>query len=222
MAHPAVAEAAVIGVRHPKWDERPLLLVVKKAEAPAHARRAAQVLRGKGGQVVDPRRRRVRRAAAAHRHGQTAQDQAARGLQGAQAAYGVTAERSGRRSRGGAVADAGTHNRRVVGDRGGRSGPMRLIQDVARAIRVEVVPGMRSIFATRREARQDPTARCRRSAVTRKLSDDSWPVRGADAARQSARRSRDSWRCPAADAGARSGERQAYRCSCSRTSTCRS
>ena len=30
MAHPAVQEAAVIGVAHPKWDERPLLIVVKK------------------------------------------------------------------------------------------------------------------------------------------------------------------------------------------------
>ncbi|MEP6702184.1 MAG: 3-(methylthio)propionyl-CoA ligase [Betaproteobacteria bacterium] len=30
MGHPAVAEAAVIGVAHPKWDERPLLIVVKK------------------------------------------------------------------------------------------------------------------------------------------------------------------------------------------------
>jgi fatty-acyl-CoA synthase len=30
IAHPAVANAAVIGVAHPKWDERPLLIVVKK------------------------------------------------------------------------------------------------------------------------------------------------------------------------------------------------
>jgi fatty-acyl-CoA synthase len=30
VAHPAVTEAAVIGAAHPKWDERPLLVVVKK------------------------------------------------------------------------------------------------------------------------------------------------------------------------------------------------
>jgi fatty-acyl-CoA synthase len=29
-SHPAVAEAAVIGVSHPKWQERPLLIVVKR------------------------------------------------------------------------------------------------------------------------------------------------------------------------------------------------
>jgi fatty-acyl-CoA synthase len=30
MGHPGVAEAAIIGVPHPKWQERPLLLVVKR------------------------------------------------------------------------------------------------------------------------------------------------------------------------------------------------
>ncbi len=30
VGHPDVAEAAVIGVAHPKWDERPLLIVVPK------------------------------------------------------------------------------------------------------------------------------------------------------------------------------------------------
>jgi len=31
MAHPAVAMAACIGMKHPKWDERPIIAVVKKA-----------------------------------------------------------------------------------------------------------------------------------------------------------------------------------------------
>jgi len=30
IGHPAVAMAAVIGVKHPKWDERPLLFIVRK------------------------------------------------------------------------------------------------------------------------------------------------------------------------------------------------
>jgi fatty-acyl-CoA synthase len=30
VGHPKVAEAAVIGIRHPKWDERPLLVIVTK------------------------------------------------------------------------------------------------------------------------------------------------------------------------------------------------
>ncbi|HJN59662.1 MAG TPA: long-chain-fatty-acid--CoA ligase [Alphaproteobacteria bacterium] len=36
MAHPAIQEAAVIGMAHPKWDERPLLVVVAaEGETPA-------------------------------------------------------------------------------------------------------------------------------------------------------------------------------------------
>ncbi len=35
VGHPKVMEAAVIGVRHPKWDERPLLIIIpKKGESP--------------------------------------------------------------------------------------------------------------------------------------------------------------------------------------------
>ncbi len=33
VAHPAVAMAACIGVKHPKWDERPVVVVVKKPGA---------------------------------------------------------------------------------------------------------------------------------------------------------------------------------------------
>ena len=41
MAHPAVAMAAVIGVKHPKWDERPLLFIVRK---PGQALEKEQIL----------------------------------------------------------------------------------------------------------------------------------------------------------------------------------
>jgi fatty-acyl-CoA synthase len=47
VAHPKVAEAAVIGVRHPKWDERPLLVVVLKAGQQASKAEILDFMRGK-------------------------------------------------------------------------------------------------------------------------------------------------------------------------------
>jgi fatty-acyl-CoA synthase len=47
MGHPAVAEAAVIGVRHPKWDERPLLIVVLKPGQAANKQDILTYLSGK-------------------------------------------------------------------------------------------------------------------------------------------------------------------------------
>jgi 3-(methylthio)propionyl---CoA ligase len=49
VSHPDVAEAAVIAARHPKWDERPLLLVVPR---PGHAIDTASVLRVFEGKVA--------------------------------------------------------------------------------------------------------------------------------------------------------------------------
>jgi 3-(methylthio)propionyl---CoA ligase len=47
VGHPKVAEAAVIGVRHPKWDERPLLVVVLKSGQSAIAAELLEFLDGK-------------------------------------------------------------------------------------------------------------------------------------------------------------------------------
>jgi 3-(methylthio)propionyl---CoA ligase len=47
VAHPKVAEAAVIGIRHPKWDERPLLVIVLKAGEKASKEEMLKFLEGK-------------------------------------------------------------------------------------------------------------------------------------------------------------------------------
>ena len=80
VSHPDVAEAAVVAARHPKWDERPLLLVVPR---PGHTVDPASVLQhlsGPGGEVVAARRRRRGGRAAAHRDRQAAEDGAAQPL----------------------------------------------------------------------------------------------------------------------------------------------
>jgi acyl-CoA synthetase (AMP-forming)/AMP-acid ligase II len=71
VGHPKVAEAAVIGVRHPRWDERPLLVVVqKKSLLPRQDR-----------QLVDPRRCRFRRGNPPHCDRQDPKGGAARAVQ---------------------------------------------------------------------------------------------------------------------------------------------
>jgi fatty-acyl-CoA synthase len=47
VGHPDVAEAAVIGVAHPKWDERPLLVVVPKEGKTPHAEEVLGFLQGR-------------------------------------------------------------------------------------------------------------------------------------------------------------------------------
>jgi fatty-acyl-CoA synthase len=47
VGHPKVAEAAVIGLRHPKWDERPLLVVVAKKDQTATREELLGYLQGK-------------------------------------------------------------------------------------------------------------------------------------------------------------------------------
>jgi len=42
-----VAEAAVIGIRHPKWNERPLLIVVLKKDQSASKSDILDFMRGK-------------------------------------------------------------------------------------------------------------------------------------------------------------------------------
>ena len=47
IGHPAVAEAAAIGIPHPKWDERPLMVVVRKPGAEVSAEELREFLAAK-------------------------------------------------------------------------------------------------------------------------------------------------------------------------------
>ena len=47
MAHPAVHEAAVIACRHPKWDERPIVVAVKKPSADVTAQELLAFFEGR-------------------------------------------------------------------------------------------------------------------------------------------------------------------------------
>jgi fatty-acyl-CoA synthase len=47
VAHPAIAMAACIGVKHPKWDERPVIVAVKKPGAVVDVADLLQFYQGK-------------------------------------------------------------------------------------------------------------------------------------------------------------------------------
>jgi fatty-acyl-CoA synthase len=47
VGHPKVAEAAVIGIPHPKWDERPLLVIVLKKDQSADKDEILAFMQGK-------------------------------------------------------------------------------------------------------------------------------------------------------------------------------
>ncbi len=54
MMHPMVANAAVIGVQHPKWQERPLLIVVPREGAAPQAEEIRDFVKGKLDKIAWP------------------------------------------------------------------------------------------------------------------------------------------------------------------------
>ena len=78
MGHPSVKEAAVIGVPHPKWQERPLAVVVLNEGAEATARGIARISGREIREVAVARRVCVCERNSAHVGGKIPQDGSAR------------------------------------------------------------------------------------------------------------------------------------------------
>ena len=72
--HPKAAVAAVVGLVHPKWDERPLLVVQLKPDGKRHPRGVPASPRGQDRQMVDAGRRGLRRDHSPRRHREDRQE----------------------------------------------------------------------------------------------------------------------------------------------------
>ena len=78
VSHPDVAEAAIVAAKHPKWDERPLLIVVAKPDRSIDKDDLLRVYEGKVPKWWLPDDVVVVDGTAAHRHRQAAEERAAR------------------------------------------------------------------------------------------------------------------------------------------------
>ncbi len=90
MAHPGVAMAACIAAAHAKWDERPLLIVVRKPGAELTRDELIDFYEGRIAKWWTARRRGVRRCDPARRDRQDAEEPAARAVRQASARQELT------------------------------------------------------------------------------------------------------------------------------------
>ena len=88
VGHPKVAEAAVIGVKHPKWDERPLLIIVLKKDQAATKQDILGFMEGKIAKWWMPDDVTFVAGNPAHRDRQDPEDRVARAFQGLHIADG--------------------------------------------------------------------------------------------------------------------------------------
>ena len=121
VGHPDVAEAAVIGVAHPKWDERPLLVVVAKEGKHPKTADVLGFLEGRIAKWWMPDDMQTVKRNPPHRHRQDQQAEAARSVQGLQAA-----DRLSRRRLVSAGGDRAEIGDRFSGRGAGRSWPRRI------------------------------------------------------------------------------------------------
>ncbi len=85
VGHPGVLEAAVIGIRHPKWDRRPLLIVQLKPDSKDEGPDILHFMEGKIMKMMDARRCRRRRCDSTYRDRQNQEDRIARTVRELQA-----------------------------------------------------------------------------------------------------------------------------------------